>query len=132
MKTDYTITPEYTRAMNMVWRYRYEASLQNSVGRETPEQLEFLRKGMTQTAREEDIRGMESSNQFSGSPVISNPTFRQAQADRNEYFNLLLGAVDRHDPTQAREPLIRTVCKIAARILFVLLLVGMGVGVMLK
>lgn len=33
---------------------------------------------------------------------------------------------------EAGEPLIRTVCKIAARILFVLLLVGMGVGVMLK
>jgi hypothetical protein len=30
------------------------------------------------------------------------------------------------------EPFIRTVCKIAARILFVLLLVGIGVGVMLK
>lgn len=27
---------------------------------------------------------------------------------------------------------IRTVCKIAARILFVLMLVGIGVGVMLK
>lgn len=32
----------------------------------------------------------------------------------------------------AGEPLIRTVCKIAARILFVLLLVGVGVGVMVK
>lgn len=67
-----------------------------------------------------------------GFAIISSPTFADAQNARNEYFNLLLGAVDRHDPTKTREPLIRTVCKIAARILFVLLLVGMGVGVMLK
>ena len=68
---------------------------------------------------------------FYGSPIVSHPTFHQAQADRNEYFSLLLGVADRHDPTKNREPLIRTIRKIAARILFVLLLVGTLVGVML-
>lgn len=136
MKTDYTITAEYEEAQKeaqrLVMIYRMNAGMQNSVGRETPEYMAFLRHAMAPSTQEPDYRGMQNFNPWAGSTIIGSQKHRQAQADRNEYFNLLLGAVDRHDPTRAREPLIRTVCKIAARVLFVLLLVGMGVGVMLK
>lgn len=87
------------------------ANLQNYVGRETPEQLARMQHGM----------------------MNINPCSGQMSAPVSQEAGEWLGAyAEARRSHAAGEPLIRTVCKIAARILFVLLLVGIGIGVMLK
>lgn len=118
MKTDYTLTPEY-----------FQAS------------LEELERSHSKICDSIEL----------GFPIICNPQFIDAQEIRNRYYGKLNEAVsnatyqrpDLRGQSQwisayeearkshaAGEPLIRTVCKIAARILFVLLVVGMAVAVM--
>lgn len=113
MKTDYTITTEYHLAMSQQERLDrlafYAYGLQNSVGRETPEQLARMQHGMTNI----------------------NPWSGQMSAQASQEAEGWLNAYDEARRSHAAgEPLIRTVCKIATRILFVLLVVGVAVMVM--
>ena len=66
-----------------------------------------------------------------GFPIVGSPTFVHAQDVRNEYFRMLANSLKGTESVSRRVPFVRTICKIAARILFVLLLVGVAVGVML-
>jgi len=119
MKTDYTLTPEYEEAQRLILLYRMSAGLQNSVGRESPEYLVWLGNALrphTEPMTAEQLDGMRCVNPWR---TTSAKDWEQAYEDARKSH-------------AAGEPLIRTVCKIAARILFVLLLIGIGVGVMLK
>ena len=113
MKTDYTITPEYTEAVQ-ICQQEGMAALQAYA------QLQNFKPTHEQIARMQ--RGMMNVNASCGQQMANS-------TEAAEWLNAYAEARRSH---AAGEPLIRTVCKIAARILFVLLLVGVGVGVMLK
>lgn len=118
MKTDYTLTPEFEEAQRHIALYRLYAGMQNVVGRESPELMTFIQCALMNDTRPETY---EQNRQ-----AMQSTTFGVAFVDpiRNRCADLKIS----HD---IGEPLARTVGKIAARILFVLLLVGTLVGVML-
>lgn len=74
---------------------------------------------------------LDSIEESEGRSFVSNPNVRSAHKSHNEYLQVMLASIETLKPLRKPESLARTVCKIAARILFVLLLVGVAVGVML-
>lgn len=123
MKTDYTITPEYR-----------EATLEHRRLNALTWQKDLFTHGSTNLLYMENLRRAK---------IHVNESVERAIRERREssdVFGFLAGHqakawCDAYDIARkshaAGEPLIRTVCKIAARILFVLLLVGIAVMVML-
>lgn len=114
VENDYTLTQEFDDALKAHEAYRLYQANRNAFVHRTPEYMAALQLGMAHDNRP--------------------PTYAQMAVMQN--YNAWGGLTpDRQsvcaDAARSGEPFIRTVCKIAARILFVLLLVGVAVGVMI-
>lgn len=106
VKTDYTITPEYQKAVRIdLLKKSYERNKNIAI-------------------RHLDTSCIRSIQMLCDARDLK-PSGKAALAD--EWLNAYDEARRSH---AAGEPLIRTVCKIATRILLVLLIVGIAVGVM--
>lgn len=118
MKTDYTLTPEFEEAQKAILLYRMYEGMQNVVGRESPEFMSFIHCAM-----------LNDTDPISPEEMMKSVNFGVCFVD--PLRNIKQGCIDVKISHDIGEPLVRTVGKIAARILFVLLLAGTLVGVML-
>lgn len=128
VKTDYTITPEYDAAADHKRLALMCAAQQNAFGRESPEYMALIQRQSMhddRPASERQVYGMQNVNYFPVSSGQAGPAAMSGQAV--EWLEAYAEARRSH---AACEPLIRTVCKIATRIVLVLLIVGIAVGVM--
>lgn len=104
MKTDYTLTPEFDMAIDARRRYLLYQGQQNAYG---SVQYDALMQ-----------QQLSNSSHAITWPAIQTPKEQSRLEDARLSYT-------------AGEPLIRAACKIATRMLLVLLLVGLLVGMML-